>query len=113
MGRWKGVVDLTVDGDVQPDTRNEQAVGAVMTDPVMTDIDQVVVGDIPRVPPGFRPRAALLGELDHSDAGVSVIYSAAGLQGLGATQLAAAYARAKLATAGGWWPGSMARTPAA
>ncbi len=93
-------MDLTVDGDVQPDTRNEQALDPVLADPVLTDIDQVVVGDIPRVPPGFRPRAALLEELDREDAGVSVIYSAAGLQGLGATYLAAAYARAKLTD--GW-----------
>ncbi len=99
------MVDLTVDGDVQLDTHNEQGMpsvmtGAVMTDAVTSDIDQVVVGDIPRVPPGFRPRTALLGQLDRADAGVSVIYAAAGLQGLGATQLAAAYARAKLAD--GW-----------
>ena len=61
---------------------------------------QVVVGDIPAEPPGFRPRAGLLAELDRAGARVSVIHAATGLQGLGATQLAAAYARAKLAA--GW-----------
>jgi RNA polymerase sigma factor (sigma-70 family) len=60
-------------------------------------IDQVVVGDIPLQPPGFQPRASLLAELDRAGAGVTVIQAAAELPGLGATQLAAAYARAKLA----------------
>ena len=62
--------------------------------------DQVVVGDIPLEPPGFRPRPALLAELDRAGARISVIHAVAGLQGVGATQLAAAYARAKLAA--GW-----------
>jgi RNA polymerase sigma factor (sigma-70 family) len=57
---------------------------------------QVVVGDIPVEPPGFRPRPGLLAELDRAGTRVSVIHAGAGLRGLGATQLAAAYARAKL-----------------
>jgi hypothetical protein len=61
---------------------------------------QVVVGDIPVEPSGFRPRAGLLAELDRASAQVSVIHAATGLHGLGATQLAAAYARAKLTE--GW-----------
>ncbi len=61
---------------------------------------QVVVGDIPMEPSCFRPRAGLLTELDRVGAQVSVIQAVAGLHGLGATQLAAAYARAKLAS--GW-----------
>ena len=61
---------------------------------------QVVIGDIPVEPSGFRSRAGLLAELDHASAQVSVIHAATGLHGLGATQLAAAYARAKLAA--GW-----------
>ena len=59
-----------------------------------------MVGDIPAEPPGFRPRAGLLAELDRAGARVSVIHAVTGLPGLGATQLAAAYARAKLAA--GW-----------
>ena len=59
-----------------------------------------MVGDIPAEPPGFRPRAGLLAELDRASARVSVIHAVTGLHGLGATQLAAAYARAKLAA--GW-----------
>ena len=58
---------------------------------------QVVVGDIPLEPPGFRSRADLLAKLDRTEARVLVIYPATGLLGLGTTQLAAAYARAKLA----------------
>ena len=61
---------------------------------------QVVVGEIPAEPPGFRPRMGLLAELDQAGARVSVIYARRGLHGLGATQLAAAYARAKLQA--GW-----------
>ena len=61
---------------------------------------QVVVGDIPMEPPCFRARAGLLAELDRPGARVSVIHPVTELHGLGATQLAAAYARAKLAA--GW-----------
>ena len=51
-------------------------------------------------PPCFQSRAGLLAELDRASARVSVIHAVTGLHGLGATQLAAAYARAKLAA--GW-----------
>ena len=59
-----------------------------------------MVGDIPREPPGFQPRAGLLAQLDEAGAGVSVICSATGMPGVGTTELAAAFARAKLAA--GW-----------
>jgi tetratricopeptide (TPR) repeat protein len=62
--------------------------------------DQVVVGNIPRQPPEYQPRADLLAQLDRAGAGVSVVHAATGMPGVGATQLAAAYARAKLAE--GW-----------
>ena len=68
--------------------------------PPETTDNQVVVGDIPMEPTGFRSRAGLLAELDRASAQVSVIYPVTGLHGLGTTQLAAAYARAKLAA--GW-----------
>ena len=48
----------------------------------------------------FVPRVGLLTELDRARAQVSVIHAVTGLHGLGTTQLAAAYARAKLAA--GW-----------
>ena len=54
-----------------------------------------MVGDIPQVPPGFQPRAGLLAELDHANG--PVVHAVTGIQGAGKTQLAAAYARAKLA----------------
>ena len=60
---------------------------------------QVVVGDIPREPPSFQPREELLAELDRADQ-ASVVHTVTGSQGVGKTQLAAAYARARLAQ--GW-----------
>jgi Tetratricopeptide repeat len=61
---------------------------------------QVVVGDIPQAPPGLLPRADLLVELDRASGPVVVVHSATEAPGVGTTQLAAAYARAKLAD--GW-----------
>ena len=62
--------------------------------------EQVVVGDIPRQALGFQPRAYLLQALDRAGAGASVLHAPGGIQGVGKTQIAAAYARAKLAE--GW-----------
>jgi hypothetical protein len=59
-----------------------------------------VVGDIPREPPGFQPRAGLLAELERAGAGVAVVHAVAETRGVGKTQLAAAYARARQAE--GW-----------
>ncbi len=113
------MVDLTVDGNVQLYTHTERDVDAAARDQAVNHRHvvgagpqaqgppspeaagrQVVVGDIPVEPPGFRPRADLLTELDQAGDRVSVIHAVTGLPGLGATQLAAAYARAKLAA--GW-----------
>ena len=58
---------------------------------------QIVVGDILRQPPGFQPLPHLMGQLDQPGPAVSVL---TGAQGVGKSQLAAAYARAKLAA--GW-----------
>jgi RNA polymerase sigma factor (sigma-70 family) len=113
------VVNRTVDGDVQQDAHTERDVDAVTPDltvshqpadgarsevreplPPEAENLQVVVGDIPAEPPGFWPRVGLVAELDRAGARVSVIHAVTGLHGLGATQLAAAYARAKLEA--GW-----------
>ena len=111
-------MDQTVDGDVQQDTHTERDVDATTHVPMVhhqhtsgagskaqepppeAASHQVVVGDIPLEPPGFRSWADLLVKLDRAEARVLVIYPATGLLGLGTTQLAAAYARAKLAD--GW-----------
>jgi RNA polymerase sigma factor (sigma-70 family) len=58
---------------------------------------RLAVGDIPREAPSFQPRPYLLAELDRVDQGVQIL---TGPLGAGSTQLAAAYARAKLAA--GW-----------
>jgi tetratricopeptide (TPR) repeat protein len=64
-----------------------------------TASDQVVVGDIPAQRPGFQPRPALLAQLNQARPGPSVVMLT-GAWGVGKTQLAAAYARAR--AAGGW-----------
>ena len=105
------MVNRTVGGDVdvQAATRdvmvNDQVTADGMAEaqeplPPEATNHQVVVGDIPVEPSCFRSRADLLAELDRASAQVSVIHAVTGLHGLGATQLAAAYARAKLAA--GW-----------
>ena len=60
--------------------------------------DQVVVGDIPAQRPGFQPRPALLAQLNRASQGPPVVLT--GTWGVGKTQLAAAYARARLVA--GW-----------
>lgn len=60
----------------------------------------LAVGAIPREPPGFQPRPDLLAALDRAGAQGLVARSASGMPGTGTTQLAAAYARARLAQ--GW-----------
>ena len=55
------------------------------------------MGGVPRESPGFAPRASLLAQLDGPG---SVVHAVTGMRGAGTTQLAAEYARAKLAD--GW-----------
>ena len=57
--------------------------------------DQVVVGHIPALRPGFQPRPALMAQLNRASQRPPAVLT--GIGGAGKTQLAAAYARAKVA----------------
>jgi len=67
-----------------------------MEAPALTTTDeQLVVGDIPAPPPGLQPRPALLAQLNRASQKPPVVLT--GIWGAGKTQLAATYARARLA----------------
>ena len=62
---------------------------------------QIVVGEIPREPPGFIGRAAMNDLARVASSGrVAVVCAVTGLRGVGKTQLAAAYARDRISA--GW-----------
>ncbi len=86
--------DMTVINPLAAGARDSQIPGPPSREAAS---DQLVVGDIPREAPGFQPRPYLLAELERVDQGVQLL---TGTLGAGSTQLAAAYARAKLAA--GW-----------
>ena len=67
-----------------------------MEAPALTTTDeQLVVGDIPAQPPGLQPRPAVLAQLNQASQKPPVVLT--GIWGAGKTQLAATYARARLA----------------
>ena len=99
-GAWNPRRGLTVDPTVsyQPAASTREPYAPEPPARTMAN-DQVVVGDIPAQRAGFQPRPALLAQLNPASQGPSVVVLT-GTWGVGKTQLAAAYARARLA--GGW-----------
>ena len=70
-----------------------------MEPPALTTTnDQAVVGDIPALRPGFQPRPTLMAQLNRASEKPPVVLI--GTWGVRKTQLAAAYARARLT--GNW-----------
>ncbi|MGV9244806.1 FxSxx-COOH system tetratricopeptide repeat protein [Streptomyces sp. NPDC003710] len=59
---------------------------------------RIRMGDLPREPVGFQPRADLLDELAEATGrhGLTVVHAVTGARGVGKTQLAAAYARRRI-----------------
>ena len=58
----------------------------------------LVVGDVPQEPAAFQPRPGLIAVLDwESGPRVSVVFAVTGIRGVGKTQVAAAYARRRIA----------------
>jgi tetratricopeptide (TPR) repeat protein len=86
-----GVLDLTVVRQFALAAEDSSAVAASK---------HVVAGDIPAQLPGFQPRPSLLAQLNQVGEGQAVAHVMTGMAGVGKTQLAAAYARAKVAA--GW-----------
>ncbi len=56
----------------------------------------VVVGDVPQRPRAFQPRQDLMARFDAHQTRTSVVCAMTGMRGVGKTQLAAAYARARI-----------------
>jgi hypothetical protein len=96
---WGAAPDQVVAGD-SPQQQEDDA--TVVLPPVTsgTAHDQVVVGNIPQRSPGFQPRPYLLGQVNRAGRGELVVQVVTGRRGVGKTQLAAEYARAKLAPGG-------------
>jgi hypothetical protein len=69
--------------------------------PLARDVagQQMAVGDIPAQLPGFQPRPGLMAQLNRAGPEAPVVQVLTGRSGVGRTQLAAAYARAKLMAA--------------
>jgi tetratricopeptide (TPR) repeat protein len=85
-----------------PDQRSAGTEDAVVSRPTTVpagpEREPVVLGDIPREPPAFQERPELLDtEIDSGSGRSAMVFAVTGLRGVGKTQLAAAWARQRLA----------------
>jgi tetratricopeptide (TPR) repeat protein len=96
---WGAARDQVVAGNSPPQLEDD---ATAMLNPLALGraSGQVVVGNIPQRPPGFQPRPYLLRQLDQAGPEAPLVQVISGRRGVGKTQLAAAYAQAKLAE--GW-----------
>ncbi|MCF2533951.1 tetratricopeptide repeat protein [Yinghuangia soli] len=72
---------------------------ALPAPPPLTAAQRIVLGEIPREPPGYQARTVMREQLERLD-GVAVVGAVTGARGAGKTQLAAAVARRRIAD--GW-----------
>ena len=95
--RWQGV--QFGDHNVQYNTFN-YVQKQIIEAPAPRVTWPVRVGDVPQRPPAFQPRRDLLVALHRPKPEGSVVRSVIGMRGVGKTQVAAAYARSRMAD--GW-----------
>jgi tetratricopeptide (TPR) repeat protein len=85
----------TIINNFPADPSYTYAPGLVHRAPATLD-GPVIVGDIPQEPPGFQPRLGLPADVDGTGSAAAGVRAVTGMRGAGKTQLAAAYARARL-----------------
>jgi hypothetical protein len=96
IGPWASLVNPVFNQGAQED-QGKEPLGAGPA----SGLDAVLVGDVPQEPAAFQPRAGLMNALvRQAGSQVRVVFAVTGVRGVGKTQVAAAYARRRIAE--GW-----------